>query len=266
MEIISIITKSIDFSLVWQTIIGSVGGVVVPLFVLWCAEKYKERKQTRKYLYYLQRIIVDQINAVVEIQDTATKFLDLRLSTLLNNIESSASDAYSVDGAFFPLFSVRSITDDVNSRSSGSGYIDNKVAKIYAMSKDMPHIIDDIRMQLRDTLERNEKIAFGKMNSAKIQKEQYKMNIKEYAKMVREDLLNKSTPIYLRKLAETLVAVELKSNLTNIRWKIRFDPAWKFYFFRTRYLKARSEIMEEMDAYFKIATEEKLKELDKLKS
>lgn len=240
-------------------------GAITPLFIVWLVEKYKQRKTRKEYLYFLERMIVDQINMLIETRETTTKFLNQRIDTLINNINNNPNTAYSVDGAFFPLFSIRALPTEINTKSSNSGYIDNKVGKIYALSQDLPHMINDIRLQLKDTLERNEKIAFGKLNSPEVQKEQYKINIQEFEKMVRRDILETNIPIYFKLLSETLVAVRKKAQ-HGILWKIKFDLRWKLYFKKSTYLKAKSEIMENMDKYFKPETEQQLKIINDFKT
>lgn len=239
-------------------------GSASTFLVTWLIDCSRNKKQKKEYLYYLQRMIVDQVNSLVEVKNTIKRFMDLKLSELLKNIENNPNSAYSVDTIFFPLFSIRSLPEEINMKSSGSGYIDNKVGKIYALSKDLPHIIEDIRLQLRETLEMNQKIAFGKLNSQEVQKEQYKRNILEYQKMIKEEILEINIPLYFNKLAETLVAVREKTNMNFFRWKIKFDPRWKYYFKNADYLKDRKEIMENMDMYFKNATEKLLKEISVL--
>ena len=258
------ISSSINVLDHWQTLAGSLIGAAIP-FLLWgYIEQYNKRKRKKEYLYYLQRVIVDQINLIIEIRETTQKFLDFKLNILLHNISSNPNSAYSVDTVFFPLISVRPIPQNVNAISSDSGYIDNKVAKIYAMSEDFPHIINDIRLQLRDTLEKNEKIAFGKKNSPEVQKEQFKQNIEQYKKMLEDDLLGKNIPAYIKKLVETLIAVETKARTGYFHWKIKFDPRWKFYTQKNTYLKAKGQVMEKMDKYFESAVNIKLELINKM--
>lgn len=248
----------------WQALIGSTIGASAPFLLWWLAEKYRERKEKKQYLYYLHRLIVDQINLLAEVEDTARKFLDDKLNALLDNIDKDPVSAYSVPTCFFPLFSVRSLPDDVNKKSSGSGYVDNKVAKVYALSEDFPHIINDIRSQLEHTLEQNEKMAFGKLNSSAAQREELKRNVQGYKEMIEEDLLGKSIPLYFQILAETLVSIKEKESRSSLSWKIKFDPRWKLYTKKKEYLKARECLVSNMDTYFEPMAKDKLKEINKM--
>jgi len=246
----------------WQTLVGAFIAVLAPIILWLFSEYFKERKNRKQYLYYLQRMIVDQINLLIDTRGTINDFVGQKVDNLLSRIDQNPESAYSANTAFFPMFSVRPMPDDINKISSGSGYIDNKVAKVYALSRDFPHIIDDIRMQLKDTIDRNEKIAFGRFNSPEIQKEQFKENLIEYKRMVTKELLEINIPLYLTKLAEVLVAVREKFNRSSIMWKIKFDPRWKLYDDKETYLRARERIIENMDAYFKTATERQLKDIE----
>lgn len=249
------------FLISWQTLIGAFLGASAP-FLLWrFAENYREKKETKQYVYYLQRMIVDQINLLNDAEETVKNFIISKVDVFIARIDKDLATAYSVDTMFFPLFSVRPLPDDVNTRSSGSGYIDNKIAKVYALSRDFPHIMDDVRLQLKDTIERNEKISFGKLNSPEAQKAQFKENIGEYKKMLNEEILNKNFPIYMRKLLETLVALEEKARMTRIAWRLKFDPRWKLYLTRESYLKAKEKIIDDMDLYFKTPMEKRLAEI-----
>jgi len=244
----------------WQTLVGSIIGASMPFLFWWVIEQYRKRKKKKEYLYYLERIVVDQINLLIELRDTVQKFLNLRLNTILESINNTPDLTYMSVDAFFPLFSVRSLPDDVNAISSGSGYIDNKVAKIYALSKDFPHIIDDTRLQFRETLETNKKIISERLTEPKAQKEQLKKHIQEYKKTVKEELLRKNIPSYFKKLAETLIAIRSKASMSSIAWKIKFDPRWKFYVKKKIYLKEREQIGDIMDTYFEPAREKFIKE------
>lgn len=246
----------------WQTLVGSAIGAITPLFILWYVEWNKSKKEKKEYLYFLERVIVDQINALIETENTIKNFISTKIKTLLNHIDENPDDAYSVDSIFFPLFSVRSLPEDVNRTSSGSGYIDNKIGKIYAVSKDFPHIIDDLRLQLKHTLDINEKMSVMKLNSAQAQKNQLKRNILEYEKVLKDELLGKNIPIFTKLLAETLVSIRKRNTLGSLFWVIKFDPKWKFYKTKTEYKIAREKIMNDMDICFKQDTNLLLKEIE----
>ncbi|MDD2935342.1 MAG: hypothetical protein PHX25_02595 [Candidatus Pacebacteria bacterium] len=241
-----------NFLFNWQTLIGSLIGVTTPFLLWWFVEQRKKKDINKKFLYYLEKVIVGQINLLCDIEITLNRFLDFKVKELIDNIDDTPIEVYSADTAFFPLFSTRALPYDVIKESSGSGYIDNKLAKIFSLSEDFPHIINDLRHQFEDTLNKNEKMAFNKLNSPKVQKEQFKTNIQKYEEVFREDMLDKNIPIYFKKLAETLVAVRKKAKMRPVFWKMKFDPRWRWYPYQNKknYLKARSEVIDKMDVYF----------------
>lgn len=249
----------------WQALVGAIIGASAPFLLWWFTEIRQESKKKKNYLYYLERTVVDQINLIVEAEHTINQFCTEKLETVLSNIKSNPHDAYSIDSVFFPLFSVRALPADINLKSSGSGYIDNKIGQIYSMSADMPHIINDARLQLRETIDINKQIAFSKLNSPMVQKEHYKLNIGEYKKMIQEDILKKNLPLYLKKLVETLIAIREKNRISSITWKLKHDPRWKFYKEKSRYIKAKIQITEKMDKYFAEKVKNQLQIIEKSK-
>lgn len=259
MDIITfIITKAYR----WQTLLGALIAFTAPFLVLIFAEKMRKRKEKKDYLYFLQRLIVDQINALIEFRHATLNFLESKVGNLLKDIEINPKSVYFVNPVFFPLFSVRSFPDEVNKKGSGSGYIDNKVGVIYALSKDLPLIVDDARLQLRYTLELNMKIAISKLNSSEVQNNEYKRNISEYKRVMEDEILSKVIPLYFKKLAETHIAVKEKISMNFFIWKIKFDPRWKFFVKKRDFIKARKDIVDNMDAYFEPAVKKQLEEID----
>lgn len=253
--------KIISVIFQWQTLVGSFIGVIAPLLVLFLIEKYKKKRETKDYLYYLERMVVDQINLIIDIKTSINIFI-VRINTLIKNIDENQKDAYSADTIFFPLFSARQLPDSINNKSSGSGYIDNKIAKAYSLSMDLPYIIDDLRLQLKETLEMNNRIVFNKLNSAEVQKEQYKRNILEYKRILEDDFLDKNIPLFLEKFVEVLVAIRKKEKISPISWKLKFDPRWKFYFKKNDFKKAQEEIISDMDKHFENETLKLINEIN----
>ncbi|MBU1557552.1 hypothetical protein KKC45_01165 [Patescibacteria group bacterium] len=254
--------KSIIFN--WQTLLGAVIGASAPFLLWWFTEVFIRRRRNKEDLYYLEKVVVDQINLLSDIEMTIERFLTLKVKELINNINDTPPESYSADTAFFPLFSTRPLPYDVVRKSSGSGYLDNKIAKAFSLSEDFPHIIKDLRHQFEDTLNRNEKMAFNKLNSPEVQKEQFKINVQVYEKVVREDMLGKNIPMYFKKLTETLVAIRQKSKMSSIGWKIKFDPRWRWYPYLSKksYFEARAKVMDKMDIHFKPEVDKILKEIE----
>lgn len=237
-------------------------GGVVTFFVSFFLSYINSKKERKNYLYFLERVIVDQMNYTIDMKRTIINFLEGNLKDLIQNIESSSDEAYSMHSVFFPKFSVRPIPEQVNMTSSGSGYIDNKVAKIYALSKDMPHIIEDCRNQLEVTLQKNDRMVFGKLNPPKIQKKQFKNNIERYIQMIHDDAVEKNIPIYLKKLSETLVAVREKARRSSFSWKLKFDPDYKLFILRRKHAEEKGKIAEKMDTYFEPQVKSELKDIE----
>ena len=237
-------------------------GSIVTFFATWLFEKIKSHRDQKQYLYYQYRTIIEQINMIVEVENTIFNFLDNKVTELIKHIEDNPDTAWSADTAYFPLFSVRSLPEKIVMKSSGSGYLDNKISKIYSMSKDLPHIIKDLRFQFEATIKTNERIVYGKLNSPQVQKAQFKRNLTEYECAIRKEMLNKNIPLYIKKLAETAVAIQEKIKIGSLRWKFKFDPRYKFHMSRKTVIKDIENLMRNMDYDFKSKTDNLLDEID----
>lgn len=240
-------------------VIGSAITIIATLLLNYL----NNRNQKKDNLYYLERILTDQINLIVDIKRTINDFIP-RIDNLINAINSNPDTAYSADNVFFPLFSSRSLPDEINKIKSGSGYIDNKINRDYHMSKDLPHMINDLRLQLEKTIEKNDKIAFEKLNPPKEQKDQFRRNITEYKLLINRDILGKNIPLYLTTLSETIVAVRELRKIGIIRWKLRFDPKYNFFVNKNKYLENINLLHDNMDKFFKKDTEILLEKIENM--
>lgn len=245
----------------WQILVGSTIGAATP-FLLWLFTQNRTKRETEKeYLCYLERIIVNQVNSLFSIEGTMKKFIDQNLKELIDNIKNTPKTIYSNDTTFVPLFSVQSIQNSVSKKSSGSGYIDNKIVQLTIFSSDFPHIINDIRFQLRYTLEQNRKTTYRKLNPPDIQNEQLLKNIEEYKVMVERDLLNINIPLYFKILMEALIPIQKRIKIGPSAWERKFDPDYKFYIKNSSYLKAKENLLIDMDEYFDPLVKAKIEEI-----
>ncbi len=242
----------------FQFIVGS----AVTFFATWLFDKIKSSQSHRQYLYYQYRMIIEQINMVIETERTIITFLDTKLAKLISNIDNNPENSWSADVAYFPMFSARSLPEKIATESTGSGYLDNKISKIYSMSKDIPHIIEDLRYQFDSTLKINEKMVHGQLNSAQVQKAQFKNNLNEYERAMKDDMLSKNIPIYLKKLAETAVAINQRIKTGPLGWKFRFDPRYKFHISRKTVIADMKNLIEKMDSYFENERDVLVAEID----
>jgi hypothetical protein len=240
-------------------------GSASTFLVSWFINFLKNKKERKDHIYFLERVIVDQINLVLEIKKTISDFIK-KIDDTIISIDKNNAGAYSVETIFFPLFSARQISDDVMKRSSGSGYIDNKVARVFSLSMDLQFIMEDIRSQLKDTLETNQKIAFNKLNPPDIQKKQYKGNLENYRNVLVKETLEHNIPVFLELLAETLIPIEEKLKIGHFRWKISFAPNWVFCKSRKDFRKRKMKIILNMDEHFKSKVAEKLKEINAIQN
>ncbi len=251
-----------NFIYKWQEIIGAIIGASTPFVLWWFAEKYRQYREKKEYLYYLERLLVDQINTIIDVRNTIEAFINERLEKITTSIKSSTgSSAYSVDFAFFPMFSIRSLNDGIHIKTTASNYIDNKIGQAYKLSNDMPFIFDDLRRQFSQTTEMNKEISFNKLNSPDAQRDFHLTNLNEFKEIVKRDILNKNIPLYLKHLMEARVSLNELSRIGILRWRLRFDPRFQFFLRGKDYQRAKDEVYDKIESFFEKKVQKSLTEL-----
>lgn len=234
----------------WQQLMGAVIGAITPFLLWWIVETYQQRKKYYDDLYVLEKELVNQINSTLDIKKSIIDFINKQLNILIGNIEENPDFAFSVDCTYFPLFSVSSFGEQINHVNTKSGYIENKLAKVSQMSKDMPCIIKDLKRQFDDLINLNRELVLNKSNSPEVQKKIYLNNIIKYKEFLEHDVLGKNIPIYLKILIQTRTALLKLKKIGLIRWQMRFDGSFCFYFNKKVYNKDREKDYDVIEKYF----------------
>ncbi|MDA1317012.1 MAG: hypothetical protein O3B87_03230 [bacterium] len=247
---------------IWQSLIGSAIGAMSPFLLWWVTDSIRKSKNYYDNLYYLERLIVDQANNVLEAESTIRVFSEVKIKLLIQNIKENNQNSYSGDAEFFPLFSMVSLPDSILNVSTKSGYIDNKIGKLFQLSRDMPHIINDLRKQFSYTIEGNREMVILGKNSPRVQKDQYTKNLENYQLMLEEQL-EKSFPVFLKVLFQTREALNNLRKIGLQRWRIKFDPRFQFFISNEKYLNAQEMTFERIDRFFEKSV---ISQLDKIKS
>jgi len=245
----------------WQDLVGAFLGASAPFLLWWFAQKYEKGQARKEHLYYLARVLNDQVNTIIGVKKTIEAFLANQLSDLLTNIENNPEGVYSADYAFLPLFSVRPLDDKTHEHTTGSNYVDNKIDQSYNRSHDFPLGINDLRGQFIHTLEMNKEIAFNKLNSSESQKVLFKAQVAEFIKIVRRDIIETNIPLYLKTLIQTEVALKELARIGILKWSFRFDAKYRFYWNRKSFLMARNKSYENIEEFFRLDVEKQLKEI-----
>ena len=244
----------------WQTLIGAAIGAAAP-FGLWWFSVWRQKAGTWKEdALYLNKAIADQVNLIIEIRSATKRFLDTKLTPLIERTEKETG-AYSVGLAFFPLFSARGLSDEFIRKSTRSSYLDNKLANIYRLSQDLPHIIEDMRTQFHETLKFNKEIAFGKLNSADAQRIMHLDNLREYKRVLEDEFLKHNLPIFLKNTVEGLVGVTEIREIGVLGWRLKFDARYQFFVDSESYRKERETTFERIEKYFESAVKKQIAEL-----
>lgn len=255
----------IQFLHKWQTLVGSVVGAATPFILWWFSEKYRESKKRSERLYFFDRMLVDRINNLHEIKKAMQVFLNERIPTLISGIRDYDEKTYALDWAFFPLFSREPIEADVLSLHIGSGYIDNKLGHVFRLSKDFSQIIEDSRRQFEHTIEINKLLIINKLPLPASQKESYVANLEEFKLIATRDIVEKNINTYMKCLIETRIALAYFNKQGFLRWRIKFDPKYRFFMNSSRFNKAKESAYYEIEDYFKNSVQEELKKLGYLK-
>ncbi len=245
----------------WQSLIGAFIGAATPFILWWITEKYRQRRDYINNLYFLEKILVDQINDTLEIEKNITDFIDKRLNKLVENIKNNDSNTFSIDFAFFPLFPVTQLSEQIYKINTKSGYIENKLAKSFQLSRNMPYIINDLKRQFESTIDLNRELSLKKINSPQVQKEMYLNNINDYITLLKRDMLGINISVYLRSLVQTREALDELRKIGLFKWRLRFDPKYSFFKNKELYLKAKEDSFNNIEEYFRSRVEENLKNI-----
>lgn len=247
----------------WQALIGAFLGAMSPFLLWWFTDIIKKRKKHFDNLYYLERLLVDQINNVLDADKTIRNFIDTKINDLIENVKKNNTNSFSADSAFFPLFSTIPLNNDIHKTSTNSGYIDNKIAKSHQLSNDMPWMIEDMRKQFSSTIELNKEIAFKKLNPPETQKEEFVQNLIRYKEVLIRDILETNFPVFIKVLTQTLVAIIEFKKMGKLKWRLKFDPRYRFFISKNKYLESRKTLFDEIEEHFKIPVKEKMAEFNR---
>ena len=231
-------------------------GASAPFLLWWFSQIFERRRFKQEKFNYLEKILVDQINNILELRGTINNFLNINLINLKRNIEGNRPEQYSIDHTFLPLFSVRSLNNNIHEINIGSSYVENKLARCYSISQDIPHIIEDVRRQFSYLLETNKELSIAKLNDAKSQKRLYLQNIDGFSQMVTEDILKNNIPKYLKAIIEARVSINKFKELGLRRWCLKFDPRYQFFLNKSKYQKAQKVNFEKIEQFFQNEVEE----------
>ncbi len=246
----------------WQDLIGAFIGAFSAFFLWWVSERYTRYIQRKDDIYFIHKCIVDQVNTLLETKRTLSLFVDDKLTKFLLDEEKETDNAYLVDMAFFPLFSTRPLVEEFQKKTTGSGFIDNKILRAYAVSQDLPHIIDDIRKQFDSILNLNKEMVFGKFNTPSIQRASYLKHLVNYKETTVNQMINTNIPIFLKLLTECLVAIEDLRDRGILKWKLKFDSKFHFYWNKKSFEDDRNKTFDRIENYFLPIVKERLRKID----
>ena len=81
----------------WEQLVGSFMGASATIIVWWVAEKYQQVNRKKEEVLYLERVIVDQINMVLEAEKITNIFIDETLERLKKDVSNNPEGVYSIN-------------------------------------------------------------------------------------------------------------------------------------------------------------------------
>ena len=197
----------------------------------------------------LERVLVLSINNVLDLHVSVSRFVDETLPKTFGGIDSgSDTNSYSIGTAFFPLVSTSVLPDEILSRSTWSGYIDNRAIRMLGMSKDFALTIEDMKRQFEATIEQSNMFGLQKLMTPEKQRETATQYMQQYIDFVNRDFFGTNVPNYLHALVDVRMAVGVLRSKGIIAWKWKYSPAFKYFKDRTSYKKYADEIQTHVDA------------------
>lgn len=245
----------------WQDLIGAIIGASSAFGLWWVAEKYTQKSKRTEDLYLINKILVDQINSVIDIKREIESFITKKLMSLINQPKTDQKGQYIVNLAFFPLFSVRTISEEFQTKITTSSYVNNKLMRVYALSQDFPQIIADVRRQFEKILEFNKEICFHKLNPPDLQMQTYINVLLDFKNFLQKEILEHNIQVFFKLLVESLIVTETLRSIGSMRWKLKFDSRFRLYLRKKDYLKDRIKTFERIDKYFESVVDAKLEEI-----
>ncbi len=254
-----------DFVYKWQELIGALIGAATPISLWLIAEWYQSRKRDKEYLISLEKFFVYSINDIIDARCTLARYLKNQLAELIINIKANtAKNIYSVDTAFFPLFSVSPIDDVIFRNTSRSNYLENKTAHVHKLVRDFASSIEDIRRQFTHTLELHHSMAFGKVNAPNVQNAMFIRNLEEFVKMVHRDIFDSNVKICIKHLVYAKVAENYIKNKGYFLWRWRFSPSFKYFRSKKELQKYKEETFDRIELFLKPIVDKEIAEIEKL--
>ncbi len=248
----------------WQSLIGAFVGASLPLFFWFFTEWYKNKKLQKQNLILTEKFLVHNINNFVDNRKTVKKFIEVKLKKLINIIsERTKNDVYSLDIAFFPLFSLNSPDQKIFEIIPQSDYVNNKILQAFRLSHDFEAMIKDARKQFAHTVDINREMASGKLNSPSVQNSVYADNIRGFIDFTNKELIENNMDIYLEVLVSALISVRSLRNMGTFRWRLKFSSKFRYFCNKKEQKKFDEETYDRIESFLKPQIDDQISEIEK---
>lgn len=244
----------------WQLLLGA----ATPLSIWFITDFINKKRGRKENLYSLEKDTLYCINKLLGLRNAISDFSNKGLNDLLRNIQlRNQQNKYSIDTAFFPLLNVQMQKENAIKLSTGSGYLDTKLLQTHLMAGDIERVIEDLRWQFIDTIKVNREIAIKKLNSQAVQTNDYHRNLTNFKNMLETDFIETNVNTYMRTLTKALAGVETYAKLGRFRWRLIFEPSFKYYKNYPSLQKYKREIHDYIDNYLEKIVDKKITEIQR---
>lgn len=177
----------------WQdlvgAIIGAVAGVVVPIALYVLAKSHEKRKIRKENLQRLEKIILLNINATIEVKKELLRFVNTKLNPLIDQVKQrNLEKVYSVDVAYVPLVYTGVADINIFDTPTESNYVENCILEVFMMTKNFSLEIEDLRQQYSDVIQTNRVMAFSKLSPGEEHNRAYVENLENFKKQFKKIL------------------------------------------------------------------------------
>jgi len=207
----------------WQQLIGAFLGALTPIALFLANEKHQKKQKKKAHLLLLEKSIVLAINNLCDIDNMLHRFISNQLYVAKQRIaQETANNQYSAGQLFVPLSSTFSFSKELMDETTDSSYLENLKLDVYATSKELPLLLKDLDRQFERTISLNTQMSIAKLIEPEKQNNIFLINLTEFEKYLHSEVFGHNIPVYLRKLASTLIALKKMNELGLTKWKETF--------------------------------------------
>lgn len=234
----------------WQALIGAFIGAGSPFLLWWFTEVIRRKKEYRKNLYYLIRLLNYQVNNATQAYAAIKNFIDNVLLKMIESVKDNET-VFLIHDTSFPLFSFIPIEKNILEINTCSEDLDFRILACYKNSLDVALVIDQARNIFHAKIQRNIDMSLiESMSPAKLNND-YKNLLIFYKNELEKEVLKGNFQFYLKLLFTTQLILSEYSEMNKILWHLKFNPNFKFFIRKKDYKEAKKEEYNNIMNFYK---------------